>query len=228
MKTCTAAPPTSRSGRSPSRSRLPRDVGAEEHPRMPVAPCGLPSVKGGNRGGVVLARGRESLRGGIGSVARRRLLIRGRCRIDSPGALVHSGFVLIPRWLSWGRSLAIHPETIWAAFAILLVASSRSSRCRRPRNAPPSRGLTWQRADYDPRDAGPRSHGAVSHRLLPSEVSNFPLQLALRSRTGRRVPAPHREHGHEPRGSGVGRADRAPASLARDRGTARRRSSSTG
>src|SRR5687768_953591 len=68
------------------------------------------------------------------------------------------------------------------------------------------------------RRARPRPYGPVAHRPpAHRRRADVPVQLALRPRTGRRVPAPDREHRHEPRGRGVGRADRALASLARYR-----------
>ena len=67
-------------------------------------------------------------------------------------------------------------------------------------------------------DVRPRPHGPVAHRLPPHRrCAHVPLQLALRARARRGVPAPDREHGHEPRGLRVRRADRALAALARDR-----------
>ena len=51
------------------------------------------------------------------------------------------------------------------------------------------------------------------HRRRP----HVPLQLAVRARPRRRVPAADREHRHEPRGRRGGRADPAVALLARDR-----------
>ena len=64
----------------------------------------------------------------------------------------------------------------------------------------------------------PRSHGSVAHRAAAHRRrAHVPLQLALRARPRRRVPAADREHGYEPRGRGVRRADRALAALARHR-----------
>ena len=59
----------------------------------------------------------------------------------------------------------------------------------------------------------PSPDGLPPHRRR----AHVSLQLALRARPGRRVPAADREHRHEPRGRGVGRADPALAALARDR-----------
>ena len=61
-------------------------------------------------------------------------------------------------------------------------------------------------------------HGTEPDRLPPHRRrAHVPLQLALRARRWRRVPAPDREHRHEPRGRRVGRADQALALVARDR-----------
>ena len=63
-------------------------------------------------------------------------------------------------------------------------------------------------ANLASRDERPRPHGAQPDRLPPHRRrAHVPLQLALRARPRRRVPAPDREHRHEPRGGGVGRAD---------------------
>ena len=74
----------------------------------------------------------------------------------------------------------------------------------------------------------PSPHGSVADRFPPHRRrADIPFQLALRARARRRVPASNREHGHEPRGRGIRRADRALAPLARPGlGRDRRRSSS--
>ena len=71
---------------------------------------------------------------------------------------------------------------------------------------------------YDVGRVRPRSHGAVADRVpAHRRYSHVPVQLALRARPRRGVPAPHREHGHLSRGRRVRRADRALAALAGDR-----------
>ena len=61
-------------------------------------------------------------------------------------------------------------------------------------------------------------HGAEPDRLPPHRRrAHVPLQLALRAPAGRRVPAPHREHRHEPRGRRGGRPDPGVAALGRHR-----------
>ncbi len=74
-------------------------------------------------------------------------------------------------------------------------------------------------ATYDERDVRrPRPHGSEPDRLpARRRRPHVPLQLALRPPAGRRVPAADREHRHEPRGRGGGRADPGVAPLARDR-----------
>ena len=135
---------------------------------------------------MVLARGRESLP----VVALAQWLVVASSFAGDAGIAIHlalwshaSVFVLIP-WDGrrgaglWGDR---DPGDDLGAFAILLVCqlaivalpSVRGMRA-------PSRGLTWQRAD-DPRDAGPRSHGAVSpdssHRRCRTFLFNW-LSLA--------------------------------------------------
>ena len=80
------------------------------------------------------------------------------------------------------------------------------------------------------------SAGPVRVRMAPSPTgfsphrrrSNLPLQLAVRARSRRRLPAANREHGHEPRGgSSPSRRSSARFPGSASTGTDRRPSSST-
>ena len=98
--------------------------------------------------------------------------------------------------------------TTWALILSLPVGvGARGSRGRSDRPTPTL-----------PPDDRPRPHGTEPDRLPPHRRgAHVPLQLALRARPGRRVPAADREHRHEPRGGRGGGADRGVAALARDR-----------
>src|SRR5438034_6322148 len=64
----------------------------------------------------------------------------------------------------------------------------------------------------------PSPHGAEPNRVpAHRERPHGALQLALRATPRRRVPPPHREHGHEPGGGGGYGPDPGVARLARPR-----------
>ena len=105
-------------------------------------------------------------------------------------------------WIAAGRHVGLAGRRSCALPSVWAIAPTRAvpaAACRRP--------------DYHPRlDERPRSHGPVPDRLPPHRRrAHVPLQLALRARPWRRVPAADREHRHEPRGAGGDGADPALA-----------------